>query len=194
MSQRTIDRAIATGIERGQDIAVPNVFAAYFQCLAGDTVALPIPSAAALELTSAAELGTLAQAALLAFERAMDKYPMPSRPPKKTKTKTKGSKSKSAFSPNPNTSSNLPKDTQLGQVWTKMFSAEVEQLRWDYQQEVLRSATGYEDNGCTCLSCGSLAALRDKAALLATEYENLERRLDELEQAIPIPKPRAREY
>ncbi len=169
-----IDHAIASVIERGQQLNIPNVFSAYFQRV----LECDIPDG-----ISPSDTNAIARIALISFERAMDKYPIPSR---RTNASTK-TKSKSAKS-----STNLPTSTAKSEgekrVGTKMYSAEVDQLRWDYQKAMLRATTGYDDNGCTCLSCGCLASLREKAALLAEQCENLERQLERI-----VPERRIRE-
>ncbi|KAI0738845.1 hypothetical protein C8Q80DRAFT_1275068 [Daedaleopsis nitida] len=176
-----IDYAIASVLERGEQLSIPNVFSAYFQYF---SVSVDVPDGVSPDDTSA-----IARAALVSFERAMDKYPMPSRPVKQTNTKTKASKPKTQIPKPPSDpleehASHFRENVDAGRVMVKMFSAEVEQLRWDYQQQLLRAAAGDEENGCTCLSCGSLVSLREQTALLATQYKNLERQLVQLEEMV----------
>ncbi|KAI0687044.1 hypothetical protein C8Q76DRAFT_304243 [Earliella scabrosa] len=179
-----IDQAIASVIERGEEVTIPNVFSAYFQRI----LSYDLPDGIA-----PADTNAMARAALISFERAMDKYPMPSRPlATKTKSKSKTKSSPNTHSPSVHTYS-AKKEEQMERggerrMGTKMFSAEVDQLRWDYQTAMLRATTNYDNNGCTCLSCGCLASLREKAALLAEQCENLERQLE-----MVAPKPRVGE-
>ncbi|KAI0694021.1 hypothetical protein C8T65DRAFT_667390 [Cerioporus squamosus] len=171
-----LDCAIAAVIERGQALDIPNVFAAYLQRV----VACELADGATV-----AETEAIARAALVSFERAMDKYPMappPARTPK-TKTKTRAKKPSSSSSPSVN-----------ARPGAKIYSVEVEQLRWDYQKAMWRATMGYDDPGCTCLSCGSLQALREKADLLSAQCEDLLARCEEWEEQISqlVPAERKR--
>ena len=76
-----LDFAIASVIEHGQALDIPNVFAAYLQRV----IACELSDGSTITETEA-----IARAALVSFERAMDKYPMaPPARSSKTKTKTK---------------------------------------------------------------------------------------------------------
>ena len=174
-----IDRAISTVLERGHDIIIPNVFAAYVQCL----LAHDLP-----EDASAAETGALAQAALVSFERAMDKYPAPRRPAKSS----------------PNTAPKAPPlCTPTAPIVPgsarRLYSAEVARLRDEYRRSAMRAASFAYDGygcdygacGCTCLSCGSLAARRVQAAWASEgEDEGDDAGVD----AAPVRKRRVREW
>ncbi|EJF55725.1 hypothetical protein DICSQDRAFT_184232 [Dichomitus squalens LYAD-421 SS1] len=153
MHHSNIDRAIAYVIERRQQLNVPNVFAAYLQAVIYPN---PYDDDSIVQTDDA-----IARAALVTFERAMDKYPMPTPP-----ARTKKSKSQpSAVVPAPN--------------GRKRYSAEVAQLRWEYQQATLRaSAAEGEYHGCSCLSCGGLMAMRDRLPALSSEGEDGELLLD----------------
>ena len=62
-----LDFAIASVIEHGQALDIPNVFAAYLQRV----IACELSDGSTITETEA-----IARAALVSFERAMDKYPM----------------------------------------------------------------------------------------------------------------------
>ncbi|RPD56733.1 hypothetical protein L226DRAFT_468208 [Lentinus tigrinus ALCF2SS1-7] len=174
-----LDYAITEVIECGQALDIPNVFAAYLKRV----MACELPDGASIAVTEA-----IARSALVSFERAMDKYPMAPPPARTSKTKTKAKTQK----PSPNARS----DTTPCAPGGKMYSVEVEQLRGDYQRAMWRATMGYDDPGCTCLSCGSLLALRERADLLSAECEDLISRCEEWEhqisQLVPAPKRRAR--
>ena len=81
-----LDFAIASVIEHGQALDIPNVFAAYLQRV----IACELSDGSTITETEA-----IARAALVSFERAMDKYPMaPPARSSKTKTKTRIKKTK----------------------------------------------------------------------------------------------------
>ncbi|KAI0693628.1 hypothetical protein C8T65DRAFT_667889 [Cerioporus squamosus] len=172
-----LDCAIAAVIERGQALDIPNVFAAYLQRV----VACELADGATV-----AETEAIARAALVSFERAMDKYPMAPPPARTPKTKTKAKAKK------PSPSSSSPSANAC--PGAKIYSVEVEQLRWDYQKAMWRATMGYDDPGCTCLSCGSLQALREKADLLSAQCEDLLARCEEWEEQISqlVPAERKR--
>ena len=90
-----LDSAIEYVLEHGQELNVPNVFAVYLQAIihhhpyADDRDEDGLP----MDQTDDA----IARAALVTFERAMDKYPMPVVLP--APTKTKKSKGKPSVAP-----------------------------------------------------------------------------------------------
>ena len=127
-----IDCAIAYVIERGQQLNVPNVFSAYLQTLISPT---------SYDDDRFETDDAIARAALVTFERAMDKYPMPVLLP--APTKTKKSKGKPSTAPTPTT---MP-----GTDGAKKYPIGVAQLRWQYQRA---TAADGEYQGCTCASCG----------------------------------------
>ncbi|KAH9919170.1 uncharacterized protein BXZ73DRAFT_52610 [Epithele typhae] len=176
MQNNNIDRAIASVVERGQEIIVPNVFAAYLQCMLGYDYDV-------LDPTSAIEMDAIAQTALISFEHAMDKYPMPARSAKsrgQTKTKTSSAPTLSSIS-----------------VAPRIYSAQVAQLRQEYQQSLVRVMSVRDENGydydyayrgCTCVSCTSLATSRERAALdLSLDSEE-----GEQAEMVPVRKRKAR--
>ena len=172
-----IDRAIATVIERGQDVIIPNVFAAYFQCI--------LPSNAP-DIATADEMNTVAQAALVSFERAMDKYPMPSRQAR-TKAKSKTTPRGKAAPTVPAATAAAP---TAASTKPRLYSAEVTKLRQEYQESMVRVVAaeyGGECDGCSCPSCTSLAASRGRSAL-TSEGEDGE------PVDVPVRKRRVREY
>ncbi|KAI0823285.1 hypothetical protein BC628DRAFT_1325330 [Trametes gibbosa] len=123
-----IEHAIVAVKERGHELTVPNVLAAYIQ-----HIAVHIPP------EDATDDGKMAQAAITSFERAMDKYPAPSPQPFRVSAKA-GALAKTA--------------DEVGHDMKRMFCAEVAQLRGEYLQASWRTDQGY--SGCRCLSCGSL--------------------------------------
>ena len=180
-----LDFAIASVIEHGQALDIPNVFAAYLQRV----IACELSDGSTITETEA-----IARAALVSFERAMDKYPM-APPARSSKTKTKTKKTLNPKAPahcSPSLKTATPRAPGA-----KLYSVEVEQLRWDYQRAMWRATMGYDDPGCTCLSCGSLLALRERADMLSAQCEDLMARCEEYEQhfshLVPAPKRRARE-
>ncbi|KAM5541216.1 hypothetical protein V8D89_005145 [Ganoderma adspersum] len=147
-----IDCAISFVIGRGQLLNVPNVFSAYLQTL--------------ISPTSYGDdcFGTddaIARGALVTFERAMDKYPMPA-----PQTKTKNSTSRV-----PTEATKTGVVPLAGRGRSKKYSAEVAQLRWEYQQAVLRATADGEYRSCSCMSCASLSSMRDRLPLSASEGE-----------------------
>lgn len=140
-----IDCAIAFVIERGQLLNVPNVFSAYLQTLISPT---------SYDDDCFATDDAIARAALVTFERAMDKYPMPA-PQKKTKKPTTKA---------PSEATKTGVALLEGRARAKKYSAEVAQLRWEYQQAVLRATADGEYQGCSCMSCASLS-MRDRLPL-----------------------------
>ena len=140
-----IDCAIAFVIERGQQLNVPNVFSAYLQTLIA-------PTSYADDDYAFETDDAIARAALVTFERAMDKYPIPAPPAKskKSTSKTAAEATKTGGVP------------LAGRSRAKKYSAEVAQLRWEYQQAVLRATADGEYQGCSCMSCTSLSAMRDR--------------------------------
>ncbi|TFK90367.1 hypothetical protein K466DRAFT_574296 [Polyporus arcularius HHB13444] len=172
-----LDYAIASVLERGQALDIPNVFAVYLQRIVACELSDGVP---------VAETEAIARAALVSFERAMDKYPMAPLPAHTPKTKTKTKKPSPNARPGPSAQTTAP--------GAKRYSVEVEQLRWDYQKAMWRATMGYDDPGCTCLSCGSLLALREKAELLSAQCEDLIARCEEWEQQISqlVPAERKR--
>ena len=147
-----IDCAIAFVIERGQLLNVPNVFSAYLQTLISPT---------SYDDDCFATDDAIARAALVTFERAMDKYPMPA-PQKKTKKPTTKASAEA-------TKTGVALLEARGRA--KKYSAEVAQLRWEYQQAVLRATADGEYQGCSCMSCTSLASMRDRLPLSEGEGE-----------------------
>ncbi len=149
-----IDCAIAFVIERGQQLSIPNVFSAYLQTIISPS---SYDNDDRFETDDA-----IARAALITFERAMDKYPMPA-PPVKTKNltgKAPGEANKTAVA------------SLAGRNSTKKYSAEVAQLRWEYQQAILRATADGEYQGCSCISCASLSSMRDRLPMSASEGED----------------------
>ena len=141
-----IDCAIAFVIERGQLLNVPNVFSAYLQTLISPT---------SYDDDCFATDDAIARAALVTFERAMDKYPMPTQQKKTKKPTTKASAE----------ATKIGVALLEGRGRTKKYSAEVAQLRWEYQQAVLRATADGEYQGCSCMSCASLSSMRDRLPL-----------------------------
>ncbi|CDO72282.1 hypothetical protein BN946_scf184970.g134 [Trametes cinnabarina] len=153
-----IDYAIATVKERGHALTVSNVLAAYIQCV----YAHATPE-------DAADSTTVAQAARISFERAMDKYPAPAPP---SFARTKGAKERSA-----NTSSSSKNIIEAGAIIEleccgRPFCSEVAQLREEYRKALWRvSDTG--SGSCTCPSCGSLLRADEVRKLSPDEEDNL---------------------
>ena len=151
-----LDSAIEYVLEHGQELNVPNVFAVYLQAIIhhhpyaddGDEDRL------SMDQTDDA----IARAALVTFERAMDKYPMPVLLPPSTKTKKSKGKPSTAT-----TATTMP-----GTDGAKKYPLEVAQLRWQYQRA---TAADGEYQGCTCASCGGLLAMREGLSGLGSEGE-----------------------
>ncbi|PIL34833.1 hypothetical protein GSI_02620 [Ganoderma sinense ZZ0214-1] len=161
-SNSNIDCAIAFVIERGQQLSVPNVFSAYLQTLIS-------PTSYSYDGDRFETDDAIARAALVTFERAMDKYPMPA-PPAKTKTKTSKSTSR-ASAPADAAKTGVGVAPLAGRSRAKKYSAEVAELRWEYQQAVLRATADGEYQGCSCMSCASLSSMRDRLPVSASEGE-----------------------
>ncbi|KAM5541218.1 hypothetical protein V8D89_005147 [Ganoderma adspersum] len=151
-----IDCAIAFVIERGQLLNVPNIFSAYLQTLISPT---------SYDDDRFETDDAIARAALVTFERAMDKYPMPT-PQKKTKKPTSKASTEAI---------KAGVVLLVGRACTKKYSAEVAQLRWEYQQAA--TADG-EYQGCSCMSCASLSSMCDRLPLSASEGEEGDRMVD----------------
>ncbi|KAM5541220.1 hypothetical protein V8D89_005149 [Ganoderma adspersum] len=147
-----IDCAIAFVIERGQPLNVPDVFSAYLQTLISPT---------SYDDDGFETDDAIARAALVTFERAMDKYPMPA-----PQTKTKNSTSRV-----PTEATKTGVVPLAGRGRSKKYLVEVAQLRWEYQQAVLRATADGEYQGCSCMSCASLSSMRDRLPLSASEGE-----------------------
>ncbi|KAI9065942.1 hypothetical protein FKP32DRAFT_1566650, partial [Trametes sanguinea] len=154
-----IDYAIATVKERGHALTVPNVLAAYMQCVSHATP------------EDAADPNAIAQAAIASFERAMDKYPAPA-PPQLAKSNVMASKSASK-----------PRSCETGidsaaalehDCCRRPFCSEVAQLRNEYRKALWRVPDA-DYSGCTCPSCGSLLKVRSDAVrkISSDEEENL---------------------
>ncbi|KAL1946130.1 hypothetical protein VTO73DRAFT_15257 [Trametes versicolor] len=135
-----IEHAIATVKERGHELTVPNVLAAYINCIAPH-----------IAPEDAADENSLAQAAIVSFERAMDKYPAPS-PLLPAAASTRAlAKARPA----------APAEVAQDAVGKRMFCTEIAKLRDEYLRALLRVSeydTGAQ--GCTCLSCGCLLKVR----------------------------------
>ncbi|KAI0629940.1 hypothetical protein C8Q77DRAFT_1139512 [Trametes polyzona] len=162
-----IEHAIVAVKERGHELTVPNVLAAYIHC-----VAAHIPP------EDATDENAIAQAAITLFERAMDKYPAPA-PPAKAKATSKAQRVA-----RPTVAEEAAKDV----LAKRMFCAEVAQLRGEYYQALWRpsdSAAGYQ--GCKCLSCGCLLKVR------SSEVRKLDSPgEDDASEARPVRKRRVR--
>ena len=150
-----IDCAIAFVIERGQPLNVPNVFSAYLQT---------IFSPSSYDDDRFETDDAIARAALVTFERAMDKYPMPA-PPSKTKNPT-------SKVPAPVETTKAGGAPLAGRGRARKYSAEVAQLRWEYQQAILRATADGEYQGCSCMSCASLSSMRDRLPMSEGEEED----------------------
>ncbi|KAI1789934.1 hypothetical protein LXA43DRAFT_973942 [Ganoderma leucocontextum] len=147
-----IDSAIAYVIERGQQLNVPNVFSAYLQT---------IISPSSYDDDRFETDDAIARAALFTFERVMDKYPMPV-PPAKTKNPTNKV---------PAEATKTGAASVAGRGTAKRYSAEVAQLRWEYQQAVLRATAEGQCQSCLCMSCASLSSMRDRLPMSSSEAE-----------------------
>lgn len=152
-----IDCAIAFVIERGQPLNVPNVFSAYLQT---------IFSPSSYDDDRFETDDAIARAALVTFERAMDKYPMPAPP-----SKTKNPASKVPV-PVPAETTKAGGAPLGGRARARKYSAEVAQLRWEYQQAILRATADGEYQGCSCMSCASLSSMRDRLPMSEGEEED----------------------
>ncbi|KAI0775618.1 hypothetical protein BD413DRAFT_602837 [Trametes elegans] len=160
MIYTNIDYAIATVQERGHELTVPNVLAAYIHCFAKH-----------VSPEDAADKDAISQAAIVSFERAMDKYPVPSPPPALFPSNAVVAKTKGVPQQYPNSEvARIPPDRGLGK---RMFCTEVAQLRNEYQRAMWRVPDGDPNHGrCTCLSCGCLLRVRsDQLRKLEPEEE-----------------------
>ncbi|OSC98193.1 hypothetical protein PYCCODRAFT_1480792 [Trametes coccinea BRFM310] len=142
-----IDYAIATVKERGHALTVPNVLAAYMQCVSHATP------------EDTADPNAIAQAAIASFERAMDKYPAPA-PPRLAKTNT--ATVMSATNPHSSEKAIDPAAAIEHECCRRPFSSEVAQLRNEYRKALWRVPDA-DYSGCTCPSCGSLLKVRSNA-------------------------------
>lgn len=123
----TIERAITALVQADKPITVPNTLAAYLQ--------LAVFADSSMEDVSNVET---TEAAILAFEHALDKHPSP--PPLPTTRRMSTSKVSASICA-PSTPS----------AWTRLYMAEVAQLRKEYWTERIGSASGMR---CTCSKCG----------------------------------------
>ncbi|KAI0350157.1 hypothetical protein OH77DRAFT_1464203 [Trametes cingulata] len=168
-----LDRAIANVKEHGHPITVPNVLAAYIQCIA-----------AHLPPEVAADEDAIAQAAVSSFERAMDKYPAPSPPTPAPRAKSRSSsKTKSSERTlSPSDSASLAAECCVG----RLFCAEVAQLRSEYLKALWRAS---DEDGCRCKACGCLLKVRaSQVRKLEPEDE------EEAREPRPVRTRRTREY
>ncbi|KAI0671266.1 hypothetical protein C8Q78DRAFT_973964 [Trametes maxima] len=160
MSYANIDRAISAVKDLGHELTVPNVLAAYIQYVGAPTTpGDPSDSKAA------------AQAAMISFERAMDKYPVPAPPRGTATTKTR---TKASTAPESKVPKKAPEQAVCCALGKRMYCAEVARLRDEYRQAMWRASdygAGYER--CTCLSCGCLlSARREQLRPLVSEGED----------------------
>ncbi len=123
----TIEKAITSLLQSRHPITLANTLAAYLQ-LAGFAQSAP-------EGESPAET---TEAAILAFEHALDKHPSP--PPLSSRPKRAKSTSKTIATPS------YPPSALM-----KLYTAEVAQLRKEYWTERLGSGNFMR---CTCSGCG----------------------------------------
>ena len=163
MMYKNIDYAIATVMERGHELTVPNVLAAYMQCLVGN-----------VGPDDVADPNAVARVAIASFERAMDKYPAPatlrSAQMKVKKTKANIDTQLRLFA-DITQAEDASAHSPGGVEWAERpFCQEVAQLRDEYQKAVWRIPEGY--NGCTCPSCGCLVRVpADQVRKLGSEGE-----------------------
>ncbi|KAI8986301.1 hypothetical protein BD414DRAFT_537030 [Trametes punicea] len=154
-----IDFAIATVKGRGEELTVPNVLAAYMQCVAPHVTP-----------EDAADSHALAKAAMLSFERAMDKYPAPA-PPRLVASKGNKAKSVRKEHPDSEVEAKSVEGVECAPC-SRPFCAEVAQLRIEYQRSMWRASEG-NANRCTCPSCGCLVKVRsDQVRKLPSDGED----------------------
>ncbi|KAI0369446.1 hypothetical protein BV20DRAFT_1036540 [Pilatotrama ljubarskyi] len=177
-SSTNLDRAIANVKEHGHPVTVPNVLAAYIQCIA-----------AHLPPEDATDQDAIAQTAVASFERAMDKYPAPSPPSPSPRAKSRSSSKTKPVSQEraQAEAADVAPDCCLG---TRMFCAEVAQLRSEYLKALWRASDDSGAPGCRCRSCGCL--LKVCASQVRTLDPEEEDGLREREAARSVRKRRAR--
>ncbi|KAH9891931.1 hypothetical protein C8Q73DRAFT_746925 [Cubamyces lactineus] len=159
---KNIDYAIASVMERGHELTVPNVLAAYMHCLVGN-----------VGPDDVADPNAVARVAIASFERAMDKYPAPAslRAAQMQKTKAKIDTRLRLFADITQAEDTAVRHSPGGAEWAERpFCQEVAQLRDEYQKAVWRIPEGY--NGCTCPSCGCLVRVpADQVRKLGSDGE-----------------------
>ncbi|KAI0642836.1 hypothetical protein C8Q79DRAFT_916053 [Trametes meyenii] len=161
MLYANIDRAISAVKDLGHELTVPNVLAAYIQCVGAHATPEDAPDSK-----------VAARAAIVSFERAMDKYPVPAPPRGTAATRTR---TKSSILAETKAPKKAPEQVlACGGLGKRMYCAEVARLRDEYRQAMWRASdygAGYE--GCTCLSCGCLlSARREQLRPLVSEGED----------------------
>ncbi|KAH9849481.1 hypothetical protein C2E23DRAFT_870613 [Lenzites betulinus] len=168
MQHTNIEHAIVAVKERGHELTVPNVLAAYIQCI---TAHIP-PEDITQE-------DKFAQTVITSFERAMDKYPALSPLRLSGEPSTLAKTATASVAPGQMGSELLDK---------QMFCAEVTRLRGEYLWALRRAAdVDAGSSGCRCISCGTLLKMRSSEVRKLEDGEGEE----EATVARPVRKRRA---
>lgn len=206
MTLSNIEHAVSTVLELNMELTVMNVLGAYLHrvnallenpdkeppkltAISSKTLMQPASSTPVIAsvlvrsnqdrpTTTHADAGpdTRTPAAVRLFERALDKYPMPTR-----KLCTKKAK---APPPNSTSTSDTDSEPPAPMVPTRKFSSEIAQLRREYRRATWNAVDvdAIPATACKCKKCGSLLTSANTRRAIGDRLEELEERAEELEE------------